>query len=120
MPIKRTINGRFVYLSYQRESYKDFEQFKRELDNSASLNYESKDIIVDFTGSSSVTSPEIGELVRLLKTLQGSPRFLRIITTPPIRKILTSTNLDKLGNLVMYESQKEFVSQLKKSLGPKK
>ncbi len=115
MAISRKVNGRFVYISYQRENYKDFEQFKRELDNSASLNYDSKDIIVDFTGSSCITSPEIGEMVRLLRTLQGSSRFMRLITTPSIHKTIASTNLDKLGNLVIYKDQKEFVTQLKKA-----
>ena len=114
MSLKKSVTEQFIYLRYVRKEYKDFSYFKRELENMLSSSVGNRDVVVDFTGSTGITSSEIGLLVRLTNKFKGTARFLRIVGTEQITKTLKSTNVHKLENLTIYTDQKEFVEQVKK------
>lgn len=113
MALKKIENSHLIYISYIRESFKEFEQFKNILANSGSLSENEKDIVIDLTGTSYISSPEIGAIIRLVKRLQGTRRFLHIIATPSIKKVLDSTNVNRIKNLVIYQGQQEFKQKMK-------
>ena len=114
MSLKKSVTDQFIYLRYVRKEYKDFSYFKRELENMLSSSVGDRDVVVDFTSSTGITSSEIGLLVRLINKFKGTARFLRIVGTEQITKTLKSTCIDKLENLTIYTDQKEFVEQVKK------
>ena len=114
MSLKKSVTDQFIYLRYIRKEYKDFSHFKRELENMLSSSVGDRVVVVDFTGSTGITSSEIGLLVRLINKFKGTARFLRIVGTEQITKTLKSTNVHKLENLTIYTDQKEFVEQVKK------
>ena len=115
MAFRKVDHKELIYLAYNREAAKDFDNFKREVVNATSVTSAQKDLVIDLTGSSTVTSPELGILIRILQNFKDSTRSLRIITTPEIRRIIDSTNISRLKNLVLYDDQKSFFSQLKTS-----
>jgi|GEM_PF-2041907 len=108
----------FVYINYHRQEFKDSERLKRILMNQASA-FATKDVVVDFASCSSLTSPEIGSLARLLKIFEGTHRFLRIVTNPAVKKILESTNIVTLSNCVLYDSQRQFIDEVQKAVRAK-
>ncbi len=114
MPVNVSDHGQLVYISYHRQEFKDSDQLKKVLGNQASTLID-KDVVVDFSSCNSLTSPEIGAVVRLLQAFQGSTRYLRIVTNPDVRKTLESTNVIKLQNLVIYDNQQQFIEEVKKS-----
>lgn len=114
MPLKKRILSQFIYLHFIREDYKDFTLFKRELENMLSQSVGDRDIVIDFTGSSGITSSEIGLLVRLINHFQGTARFLRIVGTEKTIATLKSTNIQNLENFMIYEDQKAFLDEVKK------
>lgn len=114
MPCKVLENANFTFVMYKRSKMEDYQEFKRICDNLAHDSVPLTDIIIDFGDSKGIVSTEVGLLVRLLRKMKGSACALRIIGGPPIRKVLTSTNIDKLSNIVVYESKEVFFSQLKR------
>ena len=118
MAIKVSEHEQLVYVSYQRQEFKDSDQLKRILGNQTSPLIE-KDVVVDFSGCNCLTSPEIGAVARLLQAFQGSTRYLRIVTNPDVKKMLESTNVTRLSNLVIYDNQQQFIEEVKKSAKPK-
>ena len=114
MPVTKSTTDQFIYIRYKRENFEDFNQFKRELENMISSAVGDRDVVVDFSESSGVASSEIGLLVRLINKFKGTARYLRIVGNEQITKTLLLTNIDKLGNLIIYKDQKEFVEQVKK------
>jgi anti-anti-sigma regulatory factor len=115
----------FFYVKYNREGYQDLEDLKREFGNFTGLSATPKDVAVDLTGSSYITSPEIGALVRLMMSLQKVGCSVMLIAPPAIKKFLYTTNLHKSPNLEIYEDHKQFAEVLQKtkyvlpSKGPK-
>ncbi len=114
MPLEKKILNQFVYLHHVREDYKDFNVFKRELENMLSVTVGDKDVVVDFTGSSGIVSSEIGLLVRLINHFKGTARFLRVVGTEKTINILKSTNLQNLDNFMIYKDQKAFLDEVRK------
>ena len=114
MPVTKSTAGQFIYIRYKRESFEDFNQYKRELENMISSEVGDRDAVVDFSESSGIASSEIGLLVRLINKFKGTARYLRIVGNEEIAKTLLLTNIDKLGNIIIYKNQKEFVEQVKK------
>lgn len=115
MPIKKSEVKDFIYFSYKREDAKDLEVFKRELLNVTSLMSTPKDVVVDLAGANGITSPEIGILIRVLKAFQGTSRTLRMIASQDIQRIIASTNIEKVGHLVIYSDQQSFFAEMKKA-----
>ena len=113
MPIKKKVTDHFTYISYTRESYNDVTGFKRALENLLGKTAADRDVVVDLSASSGVSSSEIGLLIRLLNSFKGTARFLRIVGNEQITKTLLLTKIDKLGNLVIYKDQEEFVKKVK-------
>ena len=119
MPISVSEHEHLVYISYHRQEFKDSERLKRTLGNQMSA-LSQKDVVLDVSTCNSLTSPEIGSIVRLLQIFQGTARYLRIVTNPEVHKALEATNVMRLENFVLYKSQKQFVEELKNSAGPAK
>jgi len=115
MAFHKNETSEFIYLGYKKENQLDFENFKIEMTNTTSANEKMKDIIVDLSGCTCITSPEIGIMVRVLRYIQGTARMLRLITTPEIKKTLEATNILRMKNLVTYEDQKSFFEEIAKS-----
>ncbi len=117
MSLKKRTLAQFVYLNYIREDYKDFNSFKRELENMLSLEVKDRDVVVDFTGSGGIVSSEIGLLVRLINHFEGTARFLRIVGSEKTLSSLKSTNIQNLKNIMIYDDQKSFLEEVKKIAG---
>ena len=117
MTLKKRITGQFLYINYTRENFKDFNDYKRELENMLSVSVGDRDVVIDFTGSSGVASSEIGLLVRLINKFKGTARFVRVVGNEFVTKMLKSTNIQKLDNFLLYDDQKAFVDQVKKVAG---
>jgi anti-anti-sigma regulatory factor len=114
VPLKKKVTDQFVYLSYIRKDFKDFDHFKRELENMLSATTGTRDLVIDFTGSTGIVSSEIGLLVRLVNLFKGSARYLRIVGSDKTLSMLKSTNIQNLENIMMYEDQKQFFDEVKK------
>jgi anti-anti-sigma regulatory factor len=114
MSFRKNENAELIYYSYVKEDQKDYENFKRELNNATGIDKKLKDIVIDFSGADTINSLEIGVLVRLLQAIQGSSRMLRLIVSPEVIKTLSATNILKLKNLVVYDNQKSFFDGLAK------
>jgi len=117
MALKKRTTEQFIYVNYQRDNYKDFNDYKRELENMLSTTVGDRDVVIDFTGSSGVSSSEIGMLVRLINKFKGTARFVRVVGNEFVTKMLKSTNIQKLDNFLLYDNQKAFVDQVKKVAG---
>jgi anti-anti-sigma regulatory factor len=115
MPVKKSTTEQFIHIRYKREDFEDFNQFKKELEDMINSEVGERDVVVDFSESSGVASSEIGLLVRLINKFKGTARYLRIVGNEQITKTLLLTNIDKLGNLIIYKDQKEFDEQVKKT-----
>ncbi len=113
MALKKLESSRFIYISYCRDNYKELTHFKTLLANSGSLSEGNKDIVIDLSGSDFISSPELGAIIRLLKRLQGSRRCLRIIAGPTVKKLMNTTNVSRIKNMVVYEGQKDFKRRMK-------
>jgi anti-anti-sigma regulatory factor len=104
----------FTYLFYKREHSGDFEAIKRELLILTSKLSDGKDIILDLSSLSTISSVEIGFVARIINTLKGSTRQLRIVANGQIKRMLDSTGITKLPNLIIYETREQFVEEIKK------
>ena len=113
MAISVKDSGTFIYINYHRQEYKDSDRLKRTLSNQSSA-LAKKDVILDVSSCNSFTSPEIGSVVRLLGDFKDTPRYLRLVINPEIKKALESTGVISLPNLVLYETKEQFVEELKK------
>jgi len=101
MPFKQYETPKYHYILYVKKSSTDLNKLKTTLNSLTSgINTEAKDIVVDFNGSKLIYSNEIGVLIHAVKNLGGSQRRLIVITTPTIKKIIDSTNMPKVHNLV--------------------
>lgn len=114
MPLKKRILDQFIYLNYVREDIHDFNRLKRELENMLSVVAGDRDVVIDFTGCSGISSSEIGLLVRLINHFKKTARFVRIVGSDKITATLKTTNIHTLPNFMIYESQKAFLDEIKK------
>jgi anti-anti-sigma regulatory factor len=115
MPLKKNDYPQFVYLWYNRQNFRDYERLKRAIESELALAGSVRDIVVDLTPCNGLTSSELGVLVRAANHVRGSERFIRLLTNARVKETLESTNLSKLESLVVYEGQKQFIEQVKKS-----
>ncbi|MBD3346355.1 MAG: hypothetical protein GF401_14970 [Chitinivibrionales bacterium] len=114
MAIERTETPQFIYLLYRREGHHDFEKMKKELSCFSSKLSVPKDIVLDLSHLNTISSPEMGAIVRLAADLKGTGRYLRLIPSPKIKGVIESSNIGKLEHLVVYGNREVFVNQLKK------
>ena len=61
----------------------------------------SRHIVLDFSNIDIIYSFEIGILVTTVKKLSGTGRTLFIIINSKIKKVIESTNIERLKNLCM-------------------
>jgi hypothetical protein len=113
MSIEKSEKGKFIYITYARQGYKDVEQFKNVLGAELADRESTKDIIIDFGLCKYLTSPEIGTLVRLANNLKASPRIVRVIPCDELYKQISSINLTNLDHLIVYKNRQDFADQLK-------
>ena len=114
MGIEKQDTPLFVYIVYKREDGSDINKIKVELSNQCGAGNDNKDIILDLSYLSSIFSPEIGFIVRLLQDIKGTSRYLRLILNPTVKKALEATHIEELPNLVFYNNRQEFTESLKK------
>jgi hypothetical protein len=113
MAVEKIEKDNFVYVTYDRQGFKDVENFKVSLSNLASDKTATKDIIVDFRAAKYLTSPEIGALVRLANQLRGTQRIVRVIPTDELFKQFSSVNLTTVDRLTIYKNKQDFTDHLK-------
>ena len=113
MALKRKDYPNFIYYWYQRLEFRDSLSLKRELGGLQLIVGEQRDIVIDFAACNGLISAELSVMVRILSSFHNSPRFLRIIVNPKVNAALEAVNLTKLGNLVVYTDQKQFVEAVK-------
>jgi anti-anti-sigma regulatory factor len=118
MSVKVREYPQFVYVQYKREGYQDLEALKREFGNFSGFSALPRDVAIDFTGSSYITSPELGALVRLMTSLGKLGRSVMLIVPPPVKKFIYTTNLHKTPNLEIYDDFKHFIEVLQKTALP--
>lgn len=115
MTLKKKELQQFIYLTYTRSCGRDSTPFKRDLLSYASAAVSEKDIILDLSTCSFLTSAEIGVLAGLVSNFKGTTRCLRIIANKELFKTLVSINLHKLEHLAIYEDKNNFITQVKQS-----
>jgi hypothetical protein len=116
MAIEKTEKENYIYITYSRQGILDVEKFKQLLAGLVSDHEKTKDIIIDFGVCKTLTSPEIGAVVRLANQLKGSPRILRVVPSDELYKQFVSVNLTSLDYLSIYKNRQEFLDQLKKAV----
>ncbi|KMQ51106.1 hypothetical protein CHISP_2029 [Chitinispirillum alkaliphilum] len=112
MALRKVEKKDFVYFSYTRENSKDLEDFRREMVNEGCSVENCKDVVLDLTAATTFSSAELSILIRLLKSMEGKERFLRLITPAHIKKIIVSTNINKLKNIQLYDDLENMCNQL--------
>jgi len=113
MAVEKIEKDNFVYVTYDRQGFKDVEHFKASLSNLANDKAATKDIIVDFRTAKYLTSPEIGALVRLANQLHGTQRIVRVIPSDELFKQFSSVNLTAVDRLTIYKNRQDFSDHLK-------
>ncbi len=108
MSVKTSILNNVIYIRFNRKDHRDSEQFRKELESPAVLE-NSKDIVIDFTGSILLTSSEIGMLLSLTTVLDGTKRQLKLIVTPMIATALEDTGIQGLKNVSVYSEKELFI-----------
>lgn len=119
MSLTKKVTKEFIYLTYVRENIKDHDRLKNELENSQSVENKDLDVIIDFSKCDTISSSEIGLLVRLANRFRNTSRFLRIIVNQTLNTILESTNLHRLTNLTIFPDKESFVEALKNRINEK-
>ena len=113
MAFRKVEKKDFIYFFYSREQHEDLDRFRLELGNLACTLGCIKDVVVDFSGASTVSSAEISILIRVLKSMFDTGRTLRLITPPHIERLISATNITKLKNIQLYESLETLCAQMR-------
>ncbi len=112
MPLTKIDKTNFVLYSYARKTSSDLQDFRRELVNQACSIENCKDVILDLTTAQTISSAELSVIIRLLKSMNGTVRTLRLVTPEHIKRIICSTNINKLNNLQLYDSLQLLLNQM--------
>lgn len=116
MPVRKFDNADFLFIIYNREKISDIERFRNELALEASQENSGRDTIVDLSRAEMISSVEISIIVKFLKSLPGTGRFLRLVVSKYTREILQNINLHRIPNLILYDDleslQNNMCSQL--------
>lgn len=126
MPVRKFDNADFLYIIYNREKISDIERLREEMALEASQENLGRDTIVDLSRAEMISSVEISILVKFLKMLPGTGRFLRLVVSKYLREILTNINLHRIPNLILYDNLEslqnslcsQFVSDLASETNP--
>ncbi|MFP4163731.1 MAG: hypothetical protein ACLFQB_05355 [Chitinispirillaceae bacterium] len=106
MPIRKFEHKDFILIIYKRENLADVEKFRNEMALEVSKNNVTGDTIIDLSTAEQISSVEISVLVRYLKTLTGTGKFLRLVVSEFVREILLNMNIHRIPNLILYENFK--------------
>jgi len=115
MALKKTEYKDFVYVWYHRQDFRDSVTLKRALGDLQLSAGEQRDVVVDCAACNGLISAELTALVRMLNSLRGTPRFLRLVVNPRIASAIEAVNLHRQENLVMYKDQKSFIEAVKRA-----
>jgi len=94
----------FLLIRYNNETISDLEELKKELLTESGGGRGARDTVLDCSLAQIISSIEISTIVQFLKTLPGSGRFLRLVTSSYVRELLIAINLHKIPNLILYDS----------------
>lgn len=113
MPFKKIVTQAFDFIFYVRECNEDFIAFKNDIERTINSSDSSQDIIIDFSKTPILGSMEISILIKLLSNMKGSMRFLRLILSPTIKKLIFTISFEKIHNVVLYNDYNDFISNWK-------
>ncbi len=114
MPLIRKDYPGFTYLKYDKQYGNEWDKLKKEVHGC--LRQDSlRDIVIDFGKSDKINSVEIGLLAKVLNNINGSQRYLRVITTPLVEETVKLTKVGSLPHIFFYRTVQDFAEALKKS-----
>jgi anti-anti-sigma factor len=108
----------FTYLVYQRDLNTDVDTLKKEIGNILFNLAPDKDVVLDMSNIKNISSSEIGIIVKVRNQCNGRNRIIRVVANPMLKKMLDSTGMSKLSDLLIYETREQFAEELKKLIPP--
>lgn len=112
MAFKREYNTSYLYVTYARESQKDFDLFRNTLADAADAKSVPGDVVIDMTEAGAIYSSELGLIAGLVEKLRGTSRYVHLIASPVIRDTVDSTGIDKLSHLSLHRDKASFLDTL--------
>ncbi|MDR2727819.1 MAG: hypothetical protein LBB56_01715 [Chitinispirillales bacterium] len=106
MSFRKFDHENFLFIKYKKETVSDLEKLRKELMEESGGGRGSRDTVLDCSLVMVISSMEIGIIIQFLKTLPGSGRFLRLVTSSYVRELLIAMNLHKISNLIIYDNIK--------------
>ncbi len=104
MSFRKFDSNDFLLIMYTRENISDLERLRDEMALEAEQTESGRDTVLDLSHLQIISSTEISIIIRFLKTLPGTGRFLRLVASKYVREILTSTNIHRIPNLIIYDN----------------
>jgi hypothetical protein len=111
MPITSKLYKKFLYIWYSRVNSKDPLSFARALEEPGKKE-EKYDVVIDLVICLELVSAELAAILRLVKKFNGTGRTVRLLTNPKIKAKLIEVDLNKMPNLVIYDDQQSFISEI--------
>ena len=108
MIVKKNEKEHFIYIFYKRETFEDFTHLKQMMEKCLCKQTDKRDIIIDFTLCSIVTTAEIELLVTMLKKIIEASRCLRVIAGAVSFKKIRSTNFLRSPQFIAYKDHNTF------------
>jgi hypothetical protein len=113
MPLVKLIKPEFIYIVYHRIVEKDFYEFKTLLNNTLLDSQEYRDIVVDLTKATSLSTEETAVLAKTVQSFYKTTRHLKIIATGNVLQKLESLVIHQMTNFVVFTDHTSFLADCK-------
>jgi hypothetical protein len=110
MPLQKTDMEQVLFIRYGQEGIPDLENLKNELFAESNAGKQ-RDTVLEFVDGTMVYSIEIGIIVQFVKKLLGTDRKLRLVVSNYVQEMLTTMNIHKIPNIIIYNSLEEAQEQ---------
>lgn len=112
MSITSKVYSTFLYIWYSRTTAKDSLEFARALEQPGAGVDGTHDVVIDLVICTELVAAELAAILRLVKKFNGTRRRVCLLTNPTIKTKLLAAELDKVPNLVLYDDQQSFISEI--------
>jgi len=112
MPIQSMETENFTFIKYLRKEFGEIQKFKAVTSEVFSQLRKMKDVILDLSQLTTITSAEIGVVIHLARELVKKEKTVHIIPSQNVRSTLHSLNFEKMPGITLYKNLEDFQKQM--------
>lgn len=114
MAVKKVETDHFVYFGFHRNRHSDIQLLRADIATCIEMLEEPKDVILDISSLSDVSSLEITIFMQLAQALAHIHRHLRIIAASHVEDVIKHRIRSGFKNVLIYGSVQLVIEDMKK------